>query len=382
MPCRFIATSFFLLSTSLAITSSTFAHDAPNLQRHKHDNSGEIHIQGHCLDDSSISPQLRLKYCSWALNIEGGFRPDFALLYSRATAYRSTKQYSKAIHDLEKINKLLQAQNFWKDNYWAGIKKPNLLLTEIYLTIERRHDALTAAESALRIRPNDEDFLFLKAVALEGMGELTDALSIVNNFITLSSGNKRARGYQLRSWILTKTSTPSDALTDINKAIAIHGSGSAYQIRGDIYELMGKLDEAIESYEKAVSIDQNRNDLNKKISKLKDMQRSVNITEKNGEVAVIISYCPKSGSNGFGTNSDALLALEEAQNNCLLGGRDRFIGCCTMAAANETSDCVSLAHKFGVKTGIGRGRTGPEAKNHAMKQCGKDCKPLVIACRP
>lgn len=138
--------------------------------------------------------------------------------------------------------------------------KPNAELWALqssFLVLLKRHEeALASAEMALKVKPDEPYFLFIKAGALIGLNRIEEALSLHSRMAELQPTN---RSYWFaRASVLEMLQRWDEALTSYDEAIKLNENDpGAWVSRGRALETLERYEEALESYQKAIDLNPN-----------------------------------------------------------------------------------------------------------------------------
>jgi predicted O-linked N-acetylglucosamine transferase (SPINDLY family) len=122
------------------------------------------------------------------------------------------------------------------------------------LHAQRGHfaDAEPLLKKAARVDGGNPDVLFNYANVLRALGKTDDALAWLAKAIALSPNF--ADAHLNRGAILLARKEPRSAIAEFDRAIAIAPSSAAYANRGSAFQQLGQLDEAHDSYQRAVAL--------------------------------------------------------------------------------------------------------------------------------
>jgi TonB family protein len=115
--------------------------------------------------------------------------------------------------------------------------------------------ALGACAEAIRLDPQNADAYYCRAMMLRDKGEQDKALADIDEAIKLK-GDK-AQFYSLRGALYGDKKMYEKGLADLNRQIELMGSETThydYARRGDFYYELGKPEEAIKDYTKAIEL--------------------------------------------------------------------------------------------------------------------------------
>lgn len=143
-------------------------------------------------------------------------------------------------------------------------------LVDLMAAQDRRPEAQRVGQAALQYAPQDIRLYEIQASLLVQLGQMTDAITLLQHALTLRPGNVQA--HNLLAMALVEQGAMDDALATLHAALAIQPdhAGTLSNI-GTILTGMGRLEEALEHFRRAISQrpDEARIRLNHSISLLK-----------------------------------------------------------------------------------------------------------------
>ena len=130
--------------------------------------------------------------------------------------------------------------------YYPEAPEPKKTQSMIYTLLSRHRDAIKAADEALQLSPNYIAAMLNKALALEGMGEPSAALEILNNILEIDPDNYMAFEF---------SAVTHKALGNFTEAISIFEeiiSSDPESVEPETYSHCAYCYNAIENFEKAI----------------------------------------------------------------------------------------------------------------------------------
>jgi tetratricopeptide (TPR) repeat protein len=114
--------------------------------------------------------------------------------------------------------------------------------------------ALEDADKYVALAPEDWNALNVRSTVYAAKGDYARALADDTKAVEMTP--KRATAYANRASTYLKAGRPADALSDLNTALSLSHSVPAhhYHLRGRALEEMGRLDEAIADYRRALRL--------------------------------------------------------------------------------------------------------------------------------
>jgi tetratricopeptide (TPR) repeat protein len=113
-------------------------------------------------------------------------------------------------------------------------------------------EAVTAVGKALRRDPNSLDALGLQAALLQITGRPAEALDTLSKIVARQSGNGDA--WYNRGVVLIDLERWSEAVESFDRALGVQQTPMAWTNRGSALQRLGRLDEALDSTERALRI--------------------------------------------------------------------------------------------------------------------------------
>jgi hypothetical protein len=118
---------------------------------------------------------------------------------------------------------------------------------------QNNREAIKICSETIRVQPDKAAAYAKRAFALYSEGKLDDALADYSEAIRLAPDY--ASAYNSRAWVQLKKGNALLGLTDANRALELRPDDAAVlDTRGHIFEALGRRDEAIADYRKAISL--------------------------------------------------------------------------------------------------------------------------------
>ena len=159
-----------------------------------------------------------------------------------ATMYQGNKQFQKAIESYEEANK--------RD------ASPVILgwISQCYSEIGQYDKALSSIEQALNMDSTDLDNLERKADVLYDLGKVDETINVYNKILDIVPDY--ANGYCQRAWYKKLSGDLDGSVEDMSMCIVLEPANTfAYQVRGDVYMMMGKKELAELDFKKVIEIE-------------------------------------------------------------------------------------------------------------------------------
>ena len=159
-----------------------------------------------------------------------------------ATMYQGNKQFQKAIESYEEANK--------RD------ASPVILgwISQCYSEIGQYDKALNSIEQALNMDSTDLDNLERKADVLYDLGKVDETINVYNKILEIVPDY--ANGYCQRAWYKKLLGDLDGSVEDMSMCIVLEPANTfAYQVRGDVYMMMGKKELAELDFKKVIEIE-------------------------------------------------------------------------------------------------------------------------------
>ena len=168
---------------------------------------------------------------------------------SRGFLYEISGKNDKAISDYSEWIRLTADNKVENSNAYAA--RGRIHISELDYS-----KAIEDCSKAIELNPRNFSAYYSRAYAYSCVGEyyksIEDRTFLINN-----DGQSMASNYNNRAFMYFYIGRYSDALTDINKAIAIDPNASFYDTRGTIYRAMDDYDKAISDYSEAIRLNSN-----------------------------------------------------------------------------------------------------------------------------
>jgi tetratricopeptide (TPR) repeat protein len=120
---------------------------------------------------------------------------------------------------------------------------------------EGREEALQYLDQAIKLDSSQSQYHGLKAGILYDMDEDEEALKEAELALALDKRNFTAWDYKARA--LARNGRAQEAITCMNNSIKIHADANAYNTRGRILRITGRLDEAKADMKSAIKLNYN-----------------------------------------------------------------------------------------------------------------------------
>ncbi len=192
------------------------------------------------------------------------------LFSATSTATRPVESYITDAQKLENEGRLTLAINAYKQAVQADPKNPAnyIALTRLYIYTGSYADAVTQAENALLINPNNDTAMALRGWALSYEGDYIRAEAALKDAIAQNPNNAAAVAY-LSEVYLDMVQEGQGQLDTSQKAIDLSkqaaqmapGTIETHRARGLVLEYTGNYEEAVTEFEAAIAINPNIADL-------------------------------------------------------------------------------------------------------------------------
>ncbi len=192
------------------------------------------------------------------------------LFMPTSTATRPPESYITDAQKLENEGRLTLAINSYKQAVEVDPKNPAnyLALARLYIYTGSYADAVTQAENALLLNPNNDTAMALRGWALSFEGDYIRAEAALNDAISTNSQNAAAVAY-LSEVYIDMVQAGQGQLDTSEKAIALSkqavemapGAIETHRARGLVLEYTGNYQEAVTEFEAAIAINPNIADL-------------------------------------------------------------------------------------------------------------------------
>lgn len=159
---------------------------------------------------------------------------------------------------------------------------------EILRKLGRYEDALLCLNRALELKPHDKNALYLKGVLLKRMGKFREALECFKKLID-ELNVKWIDAIRHAVSLMLALDDLKDAERYINIGLEIRKDDVAlWYFKGELYERLGKLDEALKCYEKVIELQPHY---------IKALLSKARIYERQGNIEAAIEYYNKAVEN-------------------------------------------------------------------------------------
>ena len=116
----------------------------------------------------------------------------------------------------------------------------------------QKPDAIQAVEAALELQPRSREALLLHTVLLLAQGRLEQALSSVGKIT--SSNPRDLQAWHNRGVILARLGRAEEAVAAFERAIAITPNAESWDGLGSAYQLLGRAQDALRSFDTALAL--------------------------------------------------------------------------------------------------------------------------------
>jgi tetratricopeptide (TPR) repeat protein len=215
-----------------------------------------------------------LKCYNKALGIENRFPSAFLL---KTICLEFLGEYDELLKTYDDI--LAHTKNFVP--MW--VKK-----AEILSKLGRYEEALLCLDKALNLKPHDKNALYLKGVLLKRMGKVKEALRCFKKLIDeLNVRWIDAIRHAVSLCLIVGEFKDTERYIDMGLKIR-EDDVALWYFKGELFERLGKLDEALKCYEKVIELQPHY---------VKALLSKARIHEKKGEVEEAIKYYNKALEN-------------------------------------------------------------------------------------
>jgi tetratricopeptide (TPR) repeat protein len=168
---------------------------------------------------------------------------DISTLHMRARLHQHLGNYDRALADYDELIRL----DSWVNRY---LDRGN-----VYLALGDYDHALADYEEVTRRKPGDPSAHGGRAAVFERKGEFDRALAEINEAIRIAPS--AAGFYSERAWTYYRMGRLVEGLADIDQILAAGWAMSAhtYDVRAHLLEALGRPDDAVADFRKALSLD-------------------------------------------------------------------------------------------------------------------------------
>lgn len=193
-----------------------------------------------------------------------------SLFVATPTPTRPAESYITDAQKLESEGRLTLAITAYKQAVEADPKDPSnyLALARLYIYTGSYADAVTQAENALLLNPNNDTAMALRGWALSFEGDYIQAEAALQNALTQNPQNAAAVAYLSEVYVdmvqdgQGQLDTSQKAIDYSKKAVDMApGAIETHRARGLVLEYTGNYDEAVTEFEAAIAINPNIADL-------------------------------------------------------------------------------------------------------------------------
>ncbi|EGR33413.1 tetratricopeptide repeat protein [Ichthyophthirius multifiliis] len=205
-------------------------------------------------------------------------------IFLHAYCYLLTYHKNYALEELEKLLKL-------DDNNVNA----NLLKGKILWSLNKLPEGNACFWKVENLFPNNTQFLLIKAFIFRKQQEYENSLNnlllafhtIRDKSLELEVKNQIALTYNEMGMICFQRQQYDEAIALFNESLQFKANDwGVYCNRGDCYRMNNKIDEALKDYLKAQKIDENREEINTRISMIRNSRGIILFNQKKYEKAI------------------------------------------------------------------------------------------------
>jgi tetratricopeptide (TPR) repeat protein len=169
---------------------------------------------------------------------------DVSTLHMRARLHRHVGNYDRAFADCDELVRL----DSWVNRY---LDRGNA-----YLALGDYNRALADYEEVARRKPGDPSAHEGRAAVFERKGDFASALAETDEAIRIAPSVIAFRS--ARAWIHYRMGQFADGLADLEETQTAEWAAQTYNVRGHILAALGRRDQAVADFRKALSLDPSR----------------------------------------------------------------------------------------------------------------------------
>lgn len=154
---------------------------------------------------------------------------------------------------LHQAGRLAEAEPLYRQALMAGGDfQPQFMFAVLLYQLQKFDEAIVAVGKALQRDPNSLDALGLQAALLQTTGRSAEALAPLSKVVARQPGN--AEAWYNRGVVLIDLNRWQEAIESFDRALSLQQTPMAWTNRGSALQRLDRLEEALESTERALTL--------------------------------------------------------------------------------------------------------------------------------